>query len=275
VFAPLDRIRVKTGSKLAGTPFEHLQHEEQALKQLDMFNELYVAFTRPKYRLYACGLISQSGKTSSAIQHVFKCLAAKYPSVGETHQYQLGERSKYKEERKQQETLNLASTGDPNWMSRISIARPSKDKWKTKDESDARNMGILIHEAMARITTSKDIQKAVTMLLQDGRISNSEADEMKLKINHLLEQKELQALYSDSFSVRNEAAIQLEGGSWLRPDRVAFKDDEAWVLDYKTGKEETKHLKQIDQYKEAMRQLGFKHVHGILVYLNEERFVTV
>lgn len=274
-FAPLDRIRVKTGKSLEGTPFEHLQHEEKELKQLDMFNELYVAFTRPKFRLYACGLISQSGSTSSAIQHVYNCLAAKYPSVEESHCYQLGVRSKHSEDRKKQETLELNISGDPNWMSRISIARPSKDKWKTQDESDARNMGILIHEAMARITTSKDIQKAVAMLLQDGRISNSEADEMKLKIEHLLQQKELKALYTDSYVVRNEAAIQLAGGTWLRPDRVAFKDDEAWVLDYKTGKEEARHLKQIDQYKEAMRQLGFKHVRGILVYLNEERFVTV
>lgn len=274
--SPLDRIRVKTGEKLNDTPFAEHQALEQELKQMDMFNELYVAFTRPRFRLYASGWLSQKRTAKTAIQHVYQQLNAEHPSVEQELQYSLGLREKCNlAEKTENHRIELQAVGNPNWLSRIKISRPSKDKWKTANENDARNLGILIHEAMAHITTKADVNSAVSILVQDGRISDRESAQLKSRIEALFELKELNPLYNTRNNIRNEAAIQLETGKWLRPDRVAFNDDSAWVLDYKTGQQDSKHVKQIEAYKDALLQLGFKHVEGVLVYVNDGTVVPV
>ena len=274
VLKPLNRIRITTGQKLEGTPFETKNEKEKQLRQMDMFNELYVAFTRARARLYACGKVG-SKTPSTAIQYVFEELKKADPTIAEKLHYQLGERANYKRERSDQQLFVLHQCGDPNWKSRISISKPSKDKWKTADDSDARNLGILIHEALAHVKTETDIPAAVNMLIEDGRVSVQESEELQQTMRNLIARSELKPLYTLGHTIRNEADIQLSDGKWVRPDRVVYKDDAAWVLDYKTGKETSKHKKQMEAYKNAMTELGFKQVQGMLVYLNEERVVTV
>lgn len=271
---PLDRMRISTGKRLEKTPFEPENEKEDGLRKMDMFNELYVAFTRAKARLYASGKVG--AKTSNtAIQYVFDEVKKQDTDVAENLQFQLGERSVYTRMAPTLRYFELSDSGDPNWKSRISISKPSKDKWKTVDEADARNLGILIHEAMAHITTENDVSKALNLLVQDGRISTSESENLALKIDWLIHHTQLAELYNASNTVRNEAAIQLKNGEWLRPDRVVYNNQTAWVLDYKTGKEESKHLAQIQKYKHAMAELGFAEIQGVLVYLNKEKIVVV
>lgn len=271
---PLDRIRISTGKKLEGTLFEEENEQEDQLRQMDMFNEMYVAFTRARARLYACGKVG-SNAPSTAIQYVFEELKKTEPQVAEELSYQLGERTHYERNHLQQKHFKLHDCGDPNWKSRISISKPSKDKWKTANEKDARNLGILIHEALAHVKTEVDIPNAVNMLIEDGRVSVQESEELRKTMRNLIARSELKPLYANGTTIRNEVDIQLSDGKWVRPDRVVYKDDSAWVLDYKTGKETGKHKKQMEAYKQAMSQLGFKQVQGMLVYLNEEKIVTV
>ena len=271
---PLDRIRITTGSKLEGTPFQEENEQENQLRKMDMFNELYVAFTRAKARLYACGKVG-SKTTSTAIQYVFDELKKADATLTEELRYQLGERTEYTRKNSEQQHFKLHNCGDPNWKSRISISRPSKDKWKTADESDARNLGILIHEALAHVKTDVDIPNAVNILIEDGRISVQESEELQQHMQNLIARSELKPLYTQGNTIRNEVDIQLSDGKWVRPDRVVYQNDSAWVLDYKTGKETGKHKKQMEAYKQAMIELGFKQVRGMLVYLNEEKVVTV
>ena len=272
---PLDRLRIRTSSKLEKTPFESYQDNEKSLSKMDMYNELYVAYTRPKYRLYSSGWISSKRTVSTAVQHVHHHLASTDQIGQDELHFQVGSRETQTPENVKTTGFALSYHGNPNWNERISISRPSKDRWKTANESDARNLGILIHEAMAHIKTKQDVEKAVSVLIEDGRISKNESQELKSKIEDLFNRDELSDLYNSKNTIRNEAAIQLESGKWLRPDRIAFNEERAWVLDYKTGKKESKHMKQIEHYKDALVQLGFKHVEGVLVYVNDGDVVTV
>ena len=127
---------------------------------------------------------------------------------------------------------------------------------------------------MASIRTPKDVSAALSVLVEDGRVSVSETESLAAKIQNLLSKTELSPLYSEEKNIRNEADIQLSNGKWVRPDRVVFSADRAWVLDYKTGTELRKHHEQMAMYKKAMLELGFKNVEGLLVYIDEERVVT-
>ncbi|MCF8464995.1 MAG: UvrD-helicase domain-containing protein [Flavobacteriales bacterium] len=276
---PLDRLRISTTEKLTETPFSSNYEHEKSLGAMDMFNMLYVALTRPVNRLYVSGKLKKDNATdpspSTAIQFVFEHLTTLEPTVLEELSFTTGVRAKIEQEKKLNNGFQTKAVGNPFWKQRISISRPSKDRWKTTNPNDARNLGILIHEAMANIKTSKDVDSALSLLVEDGRISVSETESLAAKIRHLMEKDELSALYSEGKQIRNEADIQLNNGKWVRPDRVVFSEEQAWVLDYKTGEELSKHHQQMTTYKEAMHELGFKQVEGLLVYLDEERIVTV
>lgn len=276
---PLDRLRISTTEKLTETPFSSNYEHEKSLGAMDMFNMLYVALTRPVNRLYVSGKLKKDNATdptpSTAIQFVFEHLTTLEPTVLEELAFTTGVRAKIEQEKKTNNGFKTQAVGNPFWKERISISRPSKDRWKTANPNDARNLGILIHEAMASIKTAKDVNSALSFLVEDGRISVSETESLAQKIENLISKTELSELYSEGKEIRNEADIQLNNGKWVRPDRVVFSENQAWVLDYKTGEELRKHHQQMVTYKEAMHELGFKQVEALLVYIDDERIVTV
>jgi len=275
-FDPLDRIRIKATSALEGTALENdLEHEHDLIK-MDMFNMLYVALTRPRHRLYMCGKVknreTKDQSPSTAIQYVFTELGKQQRSVLETFTFEAGKRAKVQITESKPSYLNVTSNGDPRWMERISISRPSKKLWQQNRDIQ---FGNLIHEAMATINNSSDIDRATKALLTDGHISLVEATVVNQRMHRLLDLPELRSLFDGTKEVRNEADIQLTGGKWLRPDRVVISGSKAWVLDYKTGAEKTSHRQQVEQYKDALKQLGYEQVAGLLVYLETESVITV
>jgi ATP-dependent exoDNAse (exonuclease V) beta subunit len=275
--APLDRIRIPTGSKLTGTTFSDMNDAEKDMRLMDMFNELYVALTRAKARLYTSGKLKNKDNEnpSTAIQYVYNFLQAIDGNVEETQSYVRGERTKIDKSVSNSNGFKTMLCGNPNWKQRIRISRPSKDRWKTARPNDARNMGILIHQALAHIRTLDDVDAAIAVLIEDGRLGQPEADKLRAGIEQLLSRAELKELYNGANTIRNEADILLSNGSWVRPDRVVYNTDAAWVVDYKTGKEKPNHQQQMHLYKQAMHELGFKQVSSLLVYLNEQKVVSV
>lgn len=273
---PLDRMRLQSGSKLEESPFTEENQQENALRKLDMFNELYVTLTRAANRLYLSGKVKLDAKEpSTASEHVFSYLKTIDDRITETMLFEKGARETISRGESELANLKLTEVGNPFWRSRISISKPSKQRWLQADQTDARNMGILIHDALAHIKTVADVGKAVQILIEDGRVSEQEAEEVRMQLRTLLSRSEMQPLYSGEHQIRNEADIKLANGEWVRPDRVVYSGNRAWVLDYKTGLESNAHIKQMKGYKEAMEELGFKHVEGLLVYLSTERVTAV
>ncbi|MGB1317653.1 MAG: PD-(D/E)XK nuclease family protein, partial [Flavobacteriales bacterium] len=187
----------------------------------------------------------------------------------------LGSRDKTTKKVLLNENLQLRRTGNPFWHERLSLAQPSIAVNDDNQKTNARLRGIAIHDALSKINTPADIKKAVKSLVEEGRIAQSDKDELEQHIHNLLERVELKELFSGDKKVRNEADIQLASGKWLRPDRVVTQHKSAWVIDYKTGEERKEHKKQIEDYKSAMNQLGFTEVEGLLVYLDSETVVNV
>jgi CRISPR/Cas system-associated exonuclease Cas4 (RecB family) len=76
--------------------------------------------------------------------------------------------------------------------------------------------------------------------------------------------------------VINERDI-LKNGVNLRPDRVMINklNENAVVIDYKTGKKSLKHNKQVEEYNELMREMGYENVLGYIWYLKENEIVEV
>lgn len=276
---PLDRLRLRVSEALNNTPFEDDYELESSLSAMDMFNQLYVALTRAKERLYVSGKLRKNPKDdhepSSAIQFIRKHLLDSGSVSDEEDIFILGERRTKRLKAQSTSSLKLETTGDPYWKERIRIANPRSEADITSGNASPRQVGIAIHDAMSRIQTEADIERAVFELVETGRIIPSDSTKLHNHIQNLINRPTLKHLFGDEIVIRNEADIQLEDGTWLRPDRVVTKNHQAWVLDYKTGEQRPEHRKQIDQYKTALTQLGFKEVIGMLVYIESENVVEV
>jgi ATP-dependent exoDNAse (exonuclease V) beta subunit len=277
---PMDRIRISSTSSLEKTPFKEEYELETALESMDMFNELYVAATRAKDRLYLSGKLKTSSskdvKPTTAIQFVRKHMITKYSMGPDQLDLTLGSRIIVKSEKSEKsEKLELQHTGDPFWKDRVSIAEPLVAVNNANEETNARLRGIAIHDALSKIQTPNDINVAVHSLVEQGRISDADVGLIITHITNLLERSELKPLFAKGMRIRNEADIQLENGHWLRPDRVVSQGQKSWVIDYKTGGERPEHKRQIEEYRSAMNELGFEEVKGLLVYLDSEKVVHV
>lgn len=63
--------------------------------------------------------------------------------------------------------------------------------------------------------------------------------------------------------------ILASGGLILRPDQIAINDQmEAVIIDYKTGSERSQHQNQLEEYQTILKEMGFKVLKKILVYIN-------
>lgn len=278
-FTPMDRLRLPMNKSLEDSPFEEDLFLERARSAMDTYNEMYVALTRAKQRLYVHGKLgAEPGKDSSpstAIQFIRKYLLDTDKMGQDDLIFTEGERVKQESTTPEINHLTLEQLGDPNWRERLKIARPIADKDTNLAELDARQFGIAIHEAMADIVTSNDVLPAVQKLVESGTVSQAESQGIADHINNLIGRPELSQLYAEGKVVRNEADIQLATGEWIRPDRVVTENNSAWVIDYKTGEERKEHQKQLTEYVNAVAELGFESVEGLLVYIESEKLVRI
>ena len=61
-----------------------------------------------------------------------------------------------------------------------------------------------------------------------------------------------------------------------RPDRVMVKEGRAVVVDYKFGlRENPDHRRQLGEYIELLREIGYTQVEGYLWYVRMERIVSI
>ena len=75
--------------------------------------------------------------------------------------------------------------------------------------------------------------------------------------------------FTSGLTIKNEAEILMPDGHVQRPDRLVFSKDALIIIDYKTGKSESKHEKQIIGYANNLAGMGYKNIQKYLIYLNE------
>jgi RecB family exonuclease len=75
--------------------------------------------------------------------------------------------------------------------------------------------------------------------------------------------------------VKNEAEILQANKTTFRPDRIVYLPTRTIIVDYKTGKESTKHHEQVDNYAALLEEMGEVNVEKYLVYTDDLRVVKV
>ena len=74
--------------------------------------------------------------------------------------------------------------------------------------------------------------------------------------------------FNGTYKLYNECSIlDRNEETTRRPDRVMVKGDEVIVVDYKFGKENEEHKKQVKRYMNLLGDMGYRNVKGYLWYV--------
>lgn len=256
-----------------------IYNKHQSEQELDNINLLYVALTRAIEQIHIISTkeISTKGEINTKkysgllinyLQDlgIWNDLEANY-SFGSSKKASKNSTNR-KEMHLQSEFISTAKE-DHN----IKMVTKSGLLWDT-NQHEAIEKGNLIHDIMAQIKTSDDVDDVIIDFLKASTINEEQAVFLKTTVKNILEHPKLHDYYSSNYTVYNERDIISKDGIILRPDRIIINvKNEAIIIDYKTGLEDKKHEQQLQSYQDVLEDMKIDVKQKILIYINDDILV--
>ncbi|HOU68474.1 MAG TPA: UvrD-helicase domain-containing protein [Paludibacteraceae bacterium] len=141
------------------------------------------------------------------------------------------------------------------------------------------NRGNLLHQLFSNICSLNDIQAAADKLLFEGAIKDEEEKQKLIAfVKEAIEKAKVSQWFTEGIRLFNECELIFhdENGKFQvrRPDRVMQNDDLMTIVDFKFGKKNKRHEKQINEYKTLISQMGYK-TQGYIWYVEDGVIVGV
>ncbi|WP_396602495.1 UvrD-helicase domain-containing protein [Algibacter sp. R77976] len=256
-----------------------IYNKHQSEQELDNINLLYVVLTRAVEQIHVISTkdISSKGevkskKYSGLLINYLKQLGIWNDSEGV---YSFGNEkrtslsSSNKKETFTQESFISTAKEEHN----IKVVTKSGLLWDT-NQQEAIEKGNLIHNMMAQIKTSGDIDFVVNDFIKASIISKTQAISLKETIIAIVEHHKLKDYYTSNYTLYNERDIISKDNIILRPDRIVINaKNEAVIIDYKTGFEDKKHGQQLQTYQDVLEDMKIIVTKKILIYINDDILV--
>jgi len=245
--------------------------KHKAEQELDNINLLYVALTRPVEQLH---VISKTDNNLNELNSYSKL----FQSYLQTEQLWSDNQTFYEFGNSKREIIpvekSLETSSNKNIISvnkkehNIKIITKSGYLWDT-NQQHAIEKGNIIHDIMSKIYTKDDIDFAINLALDNGLINDDQVESITKNINDIVNQKYLKEFFTDQYTIYNERDILTRTGQMIRPDRLAIKDNQATIIDYKTGLPNPKYEQQLEIYATHLKEMGYQISNKILVFINE------
>ncbi|WP_420571080.1 UvrD-helicase domain-containing protein [Kordia sp.] len=257
---------------------ETLYQERQSQLELDNFNILYVAFTRPVQQLHVITKKDIDRKGNERLQ-TFSGLFINYLKHLEhwndelsTYTFGDSEENLAKAEKtedihtiKQEEFISTAKE-DHN----LHLMTKQGLLWDTSQE-EAIEKGNLIHDVLAQIKYPSDIEFTLDEYISKGIIDEQQREKLAESINRVVNHPEITTYFHQDNTIYNEKDIISTSGKILRPDRIVVNPkQETIIIDYKTGMHDPFYVEKIYEYADTLEEMGFNVTQKILLYINEE-----
>ena len=265
----LEKVLLKldsTAEKMGGKPAEKVQMEKDS-NRLDNLNLLYVAFTRAVQRLY---VIAKTGKPN-VILDFLKDKTDHQVQESESLVYRFGDPDfrNPKEKAMETETAELPDSRSIDWFHSITVDADPTRLWHAESERlQPREWGELVHQILSRIRYPKDTETVLKPYLADGTIDGDTAAWIRDMMAKMAQNGQIAAAFQPSAKVKTECEV-LYQGQVRRLDRYAELPDAIYLIDYKTGKKDEAHQKQVRTYASALHEMSDKEIRAFLVYLDE------
>jgi ATP-dependent exoDNAse (exonuclease V) beta subunit len=242
---------------------------------LDNINVLYVALTRAEEQLY---VISQSLKErkdgefpNNMASFFIKFLMNKGIYDSEKLEYEFGNKTKLSPSHHSVDLVKaIPIVSEVLNPKNIKIAQREALMWGTHQQ-EAISYGNIIHEILAFVKDKSDVDLAVTKAIENGLITYDQTEKVLSTLKEIVNHDELLVCFDGKNKILNEQTIVQKEGKILKPDRIVLTaNKEAYLLDYKTGVSNAKYTRQIQEYQDAIEDLGYKVLKRALVYIGSE-----
>ena len=260
------------GNKINATPYKYLADKELMLVKLDCINMLYVNFTRAIDRLHIISPKPKRNLTNSCYTWLFNFAKNKSEFSQSSSSIEFGKLEPKKKSSHLNEKLNQLIFPELNFNQTDSVKIKNASSYNYSEHVvKVREYGILVHYILSQIISKDDVDSVVENSILSGEITLREAELIKSDLKIILLNEKVSQYFQPNLIVKNEFEILTELGEILRPDRVVIMNDEAIVIDYKTGKINTaKYNNQMALYKNALFKIGYSSVKKILIYIHEK-----
>jgi ATP-dependent exoDNAse (exonuclease V) beta subunit len=246
---------------------------------LDNINVLYVALTRAEEQLYVISQVLKERKDgefpNNMASFFIKYLMHKRVYDSDKLEYEFGDKKKLSEPTKTVDLVKvIPMVAEVLKPKNIKIAQREALMWGTHQQ-EAISYGNIVHEILALVKDRSDVDLAVAKALENGLITFSQIEVVSKSLKEIVNHPELSVCFDGRHAVLNEQTIVQKEGRILKPDRVVLTvNKEAYLLDYKTGVVNAKYKRQIQEYQDAIEDLGYKVLKKALVYIGTEIVVV-
>ncbi len=284
-FDQLPLMIVNADSKLDKSHFSKSYKVEKFNQRVDMLNKFYVAITRAEEGLFIWG----PQKKGKSRMHTFLQIAVENAGNGagdnkiknwntclnsEKTCFEFGDVPAYQPDAEQKKQAVLMLDVYPLSMpvNNMRYHHPGAFLDLREDETirQKTNLGSVSHAILEQVQTIDDLSDSTEQLIREGRISHEKARELKQMLDLAMKKEPVRSWFRNNVTVINEQDILLEGGGFVKPDRVVVEGDRAEVIDYKFGKRNNKkYIEQVRGYMQKLLDMGYKHVKGYVWYVLE------
>ncbi|MFO7617677.1 MAG: hypothetical protein R6V75_10545, partial [Bacteroidales bacterium] len=251
--------------KMKETWFSDFYLQEWIDTHLDNLNLLYVSFTRPKDVLLAfCPLAEKSETVANALHEVLS------RELDEQGRFLTGDQGQRK---KATAILTTHEMVDPGVIGLGRGTFPVEPRQVVAEE--ARLTGEMVHRLLESMVTVGDLERSILEIAQDETFAGLDVSAARQQVEAIFDIPEVLRWFDGSGRVLTERSILIPGRPERRPDRIVIRDGAAEVIDYKTGKPERPHHRQVAEYMDLIGHLGFDPVRGFILYIDQKELVEV
>lgn len=276
--------------ELAESLFQPIHQEEMTMAYLDTLNMVYVALTRAEELLWTLSPFKKV-KGSPSLNPFENNLLQVFESGGlKTGEVDLGEF--YDQESKvfewgewpigpvvsevMKSPQNQLTWGFREWGNLLQIKRYAVDfSEEGLNQRQKRSFGVLIHELLEKSQSRNDAFSHLQSFYFEGRLDSEEKEVVENQLNKLFAEPIFKEWFEGEGEKLTEQGILLPGGKQKRPDRVIVQGDKATVVDFKTGEEQEKYQKQVEEYMSLIKKMGISEVRGYLCYLETGKIIEI
>ena len=303
--AALGEFPVRYKRTMGESLFSEAYYRELVYTHVDNINLLYVALTRAVEVL--CIFIPQSQRGANVGSLLLQSLGhdgdvarlgsttGRYTAgeAGETFEFGVAAAPEPEEEQSAERPLHVVLDDYPTTVPDLRLRLPSDRYFEQGEEVELapRNLGILMHRAFENAATREEIDDNIRRAVADAALSPADAEALAAAIGRQFDDPLVAGWFDGGWNiVRNENEIivphrtrirrtrreQTVERTIRRPDRVMVKEGRAVVVDYKFGlRENPDHRRQLGEYIELLREIGYTQVEGYLWYVRMERIVSI
>jgi ATP-dependent helicase/nuclease subunit A len=267
-----------------GTPYHHLQSiplkynkdlgnstvakayfEELLFNNMDALNMLYVATTRSKEYLYISTVAKKADTITNIGDLLLKTLEAQISDDGE---YIVDDHVDSKEENEESTgIISLDHYPTSDRLSQVFSAGLKRSGIDLVTGNNAGRLGSILHEVLATAARPEDVDRVLNDLLTAGTFKTEEWADLQVQAMAVLKNADLQTLLNQGkYSLTEQTIIDTKGKSY-RPDKVLITEHGVTIIDYKfTMEESTKHIEQVEHYRQLLLAMGYNNVETYLFY---------